>query len=78
MACMAAKPIVDGIEAQNRGALSVIRLNVQSKSAQPLLAQYEFQFTPTFILFDGAGVEILRSVGAIDPKQVQNSLETFP
>jgi thioredoxin-related protein len=75
---MAARPIVDGIEDQNRGELSVIRLNVQAASSRPWLAQYEFQFTPTFILFDGVGGEILRSVGAIDPQQVQAALESLP
>ena len=75
---MAAKPIVDGIEAQNRGELSVIRLNVQSNSAQPLKDLYDFRFTPTFVLFDGDGDEVLRSVGAIDPQQVQEVLETLP
>jgi len=75
---MAAKPIVDGIEEQNRGELSVIRLNVQSNSTRPLLAQYDFQFTPTFVLLDADGEEVLRSVGAIDPQQVQDVLESLP
>ncbi|TFH38138.1 MAG: thioredoxin family protein [Anaerolineales bacterium] len=75
---MAAKPIVDGIEEQNRGTLSVLRFNVQARATQPLLDEYGFQFTPTFILFDADGVEVLRSVGAIDPRQVQEALESMP
>jgi thioredoxin-related protein len=78
MACMAAKPIVDGIEDQSRGTLAVIRLNVQDRSVRPLLNTYGFQYTPTFILFDGEGKELLRSVGAIDPRQVQQVLESIP
>jgi thioredoxin-related protein len=75
---MAAKPIVDGIEGQHQGELAVIRLNIQDRAARPLLATYGFQYTPTFILFDGEGEELLRSVGAIDPRQVQEVLESFP
>ena len=78
MACLAAKPIVDGIEDDHQGELVVLRLNVQDRQIRPLLAQYGFQFTPTFILFNAEGKEILRSVGAIDPRQVDQALETSP
>jgi thioredoxin-related protein len=78
MACMAARPIVDGIENDHRGSLLVLRLNVQDREIRPILKEYGFQFTPTFILFDGKGEEILRSTGAIDPRQVQVSLEALP
>jgi thiol-disulfide isomerase/thioredoxin len=78
MACMAAKPIVDGIEKEYQGHLIVLRLNVQDRDIRPMLAKYGFQFTPTFILFDGDGDEVLRSVGAIDPRQVQALLERLP
>lgn len=78
MACMAAKPIVDGIENDHRDNLIVLRLNVQDRDTRPLLQVYGFQFTPTFILFDGEGKEVLRSVGAIDPRQVQQTLEPSP
>lgn len=75
---MAAKPIVDGIEQNHLGELSVVRLNVQSGGARPLLEAYGFQYTPTFILFDGEGEEVFRSVGAIDPQQVDQALESLP
>jgi thioredoxin-related protein len=71
---MAAKPIVDGIEDEYRGRLTVIRINVQEAEFQPLLAQYNFQFTPTFILFDGRGSEVLRTVGSIDPEAIHRAL----
>jgi thiol-disulfide isomerase/thioredoxin len=78
MACMAAKPIVDGIENDHRDDLIVLRLNVQDRDTHPIQDTYDFQFTPTFILFDGEGNEVLRSVGAIDPRQVQETLESLP
>jgi thioredoxin-related protein len=75
---MAAKPIVDGIEKQHADDLTVIRVNVQDEAMQPLMETYAFQFTPTFILFDPAGEEIFRTVGAIDPAVIDKSLSSNP
>ncbi|MBE9479261.1 MAG: thioredoxin family protein [Chloroflexi bacterium] len=75
---MAAKPIVDGIEKQHADDLNVIRVNVQDDAMQPLMETYAFQFTPTFILFDPAGEEILRTVGAIDPAAIDKALSSTP
>jgi thioredoxin-related protein len=72
------KPIVDGIEMEHRGRLTVIRINVQEQEFQPLLARYNFQFTPTFILFDSEGRELLRSVGSIDAEEVRRILVMEP
>ena len=75
---MAAKPIVDGIENQHADDLNVIRVNVQDDAMRPLMKTYAFQFTPTFILFDPAGDEILRTVGAIDPQAIDKALSSTP
>lgn len=75
MACIAAKPIVDGIEQEHSGRLQVIRLNVQDPVGRALAPELGFRSTPTFIFFDAAGREVWRSVGAIDPAQVRRSLE---
>ena len=75
---MAAKPIVDGIEKQHADDLNVIRVNVQDDAMKPLMETYAFQFTPTFILFDPAGEEILRTVGAIDPAVIDKALSSTP
>jgi thioredoxin-like negative regulator of GroEL len=74
---MAAKPIVDGIEAEHRGRLTVIRVNVQEAEFQPLLAHYKFQYTPTFILFD-EGREVFRSVGSFNPEELRRALVEEP
>jgi thioredoxin-related protein len=54
--------------------LTVIRVNVQDAATKPLARQYGVQYTPTFVLFDGQGQVLLRSVGAIDPKAVERLL----
>jgi thiol-disulfide isomerase/thioredoxin len=74
MGCMAAKPIVDGIEREHGERLRVIRVNVQDTAGQALADRYRFEFTPTFVLFDAGGRELLRTVGAVDPAAVRRAL----
>jgi thioredoxin 1 len=74
MGCMAAKPIVDGIEREHGQRLKVIRVNIQDPPGQALAGLYQFEFTPTFVLFDGEGREVLRQVGAVDPAAVSRAL----
>jgi thioredoxin-related protein len=71
---MAAKPVVDRLEAQASPQLTVIRLNLQDPATAPLARQYGAQYTPTFVLFNGEGEILLRNVGAIDPEEVNRLL----
>jgi hypothetical protein len=71
---MAVRPIVDGIEREHEGRLEIIRINVLEPGYQPLLDAYNFQVTPTFVFFDPGGEERWRSVGAIDPLEVDRTL----
>lgn len=75
---MAAKPIVDGIEDEYRDSLEVVRVNVLRSENQSILARYELQATPTFILLDGNGEAHWRSVGSLAPRQLRRALETLP
>ena len=72
---MAAKPIVDGIERKHGQQLRIIRLNIQDPVGEALLERFEFRFTPTFILFNGAGDELQRWVDMIDSNEVHDLLE---
>lgn len=74
MACLRAKPIVDGLAAEWGDQVQVVRLNVQEDSAQPLLAQLGFRLTPTFILFDATGQEIWRANGVPDANELKRLL----
>ena len=69
------KPIVDGIEAQYKNRLVVIRLDIQSETGRTLAPFYGFQYTPTFILFDAQGKELWRTIGQLDPMKVRGSLK---
>ena len=69
------KPVVDELERQLGERLDVIRLNVQEDVGRELVPVYGFNFTPTFIFFDGDGNEVWRQVGGLDTQRVQDSVE---
>jgi thioredoxin-related protein len=66
---------VDGLEEDTRGALKIVRLDVNAEAGRELGARWRVGFTPTFILFDGAGREIWRGMGRLDPAAVRAALE---
>jgi thioredoxin-related protein len=65
---------VDGIEKEWNGKLKVVRINVQDNVGRELAPVYEFEYTPTFIFFDGQGREVWRTIGEIDALQVRESV----
>ncbi len=65
---------MDRLEERFAPELNVIRMNMQDAATEPLARQYGVQYTPTFVLFDGQGKVLLRSVGAIDPQVVERLL----
>jgi thiol-disulfide isomerase/thioredoxin len=75
LGCMAAQPSVDQVKRQYADKLAVHQVNVLDPAAEPLLAHFGFQFTPTFIFIDIHGIELWRSVGTLDPQQVGQSME---
>jgi len=75
LGCMAAQPAVDQVKREYGSELQVLQVNVLDPAAEPLLAEYGFQYTPTFIFIDPTGTELWRSVGALDPQRVALALE---
>ena len=75
LGCMAAQPSVDQVERQFADELEVLQVNVLDPAAEPLLSHFGFRFTPTFIFIDTQGLELWRSVGTLDPQQVEDSME---
>jgi hypothetical protein len=37
---------------------------------------YDFEYTPTYIFFDGQGHEVWRTIGEIDPQRVRDSVNS--
>jgi thiol-disulfide isomerase/thioredoxin len=72
--CTALKPVVDRLEEDTGNQLDIIRLNVQEPVGRELAGRYGFQYTPTFIFFDGSGSEMWREVGGLDVERVKEAL----
>jgi len=62
--CRAMAPAMEGIERQQRGHLDVVLLNVDNPRWQPELERYEVNGIPHLELFDAAGSNRGRSIGA--------------
>jgi thioredoxin-related protein len=65
---------VDGLETEMGTKLHVLRLNIQDQVGRELAPVYDFEYTPTFIFFDGKGKELWRSIGEIDVQRVRDSM----
>lgn len=74
MACIAMKPVVDRLEREQQGRLEVIRVNVQDPAGKELAGRFGFEWTPTFLLFDGQGNLVWRAVGRIEPEAIERQL----
>ena len=69
------KPVVDGLENELRSKVIFIRLNIQEDVGRELAPVYGFEYTPTFIYFDGQGNELWRQVGGLDTQRVRESVK---
>ena len=74
MGCVAAKPIVEGLEKELAGKLVVLRVDVDSPAGRALTKQYGSRVTPTFIFFTPEGEEAWRQFGGLDANKVRASL----
>ena len=55
-------PAVRRLEAQlRRDGVDVLLVNIHTEPGLTLIDRYQFEFSPTYILFDGSGMEIWRS-----------------
>ncbi len=68
------KPIVDGIESQYAGRLTVLHVDVTQAAGREVAREFGFQFTPTFIYFGADGQELWRSVGSLNDDQLNRSM----
>ena len=65
---------MDRLETELSGKLQIIQVNIHEPIGEKLANRFGFRFTPTFIFFDGNGIEQWRSVGTLDVERVHISL----
>ncbi len=68
--CMLMRPVMDTIELQSGHRLQTLRVDVTSDIGKALVDRYSVTLTPTFILFDGAGVRQEEFLLALDRSRV--------
>ncbi len=68
---------MDGLEADWGDQVQVVRINIHDETAEGLKTRLDFEFSPTFILFDGAGNEVWRERGSLDPDAVKQEVSAF-
>lgn len=65
MACVMAKPIVNGIESDYAEQLRVFRIDARDPANKSIIAQLGLRMTPTYIIFDANAHEVYRTVGQL-------------
>jgi thiol-disulfide isomerase/thioredoxin len=73
MGCLAAKPIVNGIEKDLEGKAEVIRVNLSSEIGREVAARYGVSSVPTLLVLTGDET-IYRQTGMPDRRKVVESL----
>jgi thiol-disulfide isomerase/thioredoxin len=58
--CLILRPAVDNIVNEIEGEFNILRINIHSVEGRALRQQYDFSFTPEFVLFDAGGTEVWR------------------
>lgn len=70
MGCLAAKPIVNGIEKDLRGKATVVRLNLLSEVGREAAARYRVSAVPTMLVLGAGGEVTYRKVGTPDREAI--------
>lgn len=70
MSCLAAKPVVNGIEEDLEGIARVLRLDIGSKLGKEAASRFGVSSVPTMLVLDGAGEVVHRESGRPDREEV--------
>ena len=77
MGCMGDLSTVSGhIPELRRNGMDVILLNIHESPGRDLLSRFKFEFTPTYVMFDGSGEEIYRSNSLPTVREIINITTT--
>jgi thioredoxin-like negative regulator of GroEL len=76
-ACRTMAPAMESLERQRHGALNVVLLNVDNPRWQPELERYGVDGIPQLELFDAAGVDVGRSLGARSATELEALIDAL-
>ena len=64
MVCLAAKPVVDGLEREFEGDAFVVRVELSSGPGKEIGRRYDIDTVPSFVVFDHDGNIVFRRNGS--------------
>jgi len=59
--CLAIRPVVDEMTEEIGDTFNILRVDIHTETGRGLREQYDFSYTPEFLLLDNQGNEIWRS-----------------
>jgi thiol-disulfide isomerase/thioredoxin len=65
MACVSAKPIVDGIANDYAGRVRLVRIDARDSANRELADQLGLRMTPTYVIYDAQANEVYRTSGSM-------------
>jgi len=68
------KPVVDAVEEEFSGRMEVLRVDIHTEVGLVIANELDFQYTPTFIIFDETGNELWREVGGLTTTRIRDWL----
>jgi hypothetical protein len=74
--CLAAKPVVDGLEREFEGEAFVVRVELSSAPGRELGRRYDIDTVPSFVAFDASGDVVFRrnGSGGVPLKELRRAL----
>ena len=64
MACLAAKPVVDGLEREYEGRATVVRADIQSDPGRAVARRFDIKVVPSFVVLRPDGKVLYRNEGS--------------
>jgi thioredoxin-related protein len=68
---------VDGLREEWGGTVAIVQVNVHRPENRDLLNRLGVRFTPTFVLYDGAGQEAWRAAGVLDSAALRAAVQAL-
>ena len=69
MACLANKPVVDRLQSKLKDRVIVFRFDILDERGREIANRYSISATPTFLVFDKSGREVIRQSGGVPTLQ---------
>lgn len=65
---------MDKLKDEYGDRLVLLKVDIQSEAGKEIAREFNSSLTPTFVMFDGEGNELWRSIGKIDPDKVRKTI----